>query len=114
MMADMIKEAPEDTGRLKRSIFWKRERNPRRLNEIVYVGPRLGKSREDPNGAWYAAIVEFQGGKDGVGKGFMRRSIDPDRDTNTIRKRLATGIERVAKKVGNENAAKVGARIKKL
>ena len=105
--ARMKADAPRDTGRLRDSIFKFREKNPRRLSEIVYVGPRLGKSRDDPKGAWYAAIVEFK-------TGFMRRSIHQDEDTATIRKNLATGIERVAKKIGNENARKVGARIKKL
>jgi len=110
----MKANAPKDTGRLRRSIKHFREKNPRRLSEIVYVGPMLGSSRDDPNGAWYAAIVEFQGGAGGKGAGYARRAIHPEEDYGTIRKNLATGVERVAKKVGNENARAVGARIKKL
>jgi len=101
-------------GRLKRSIQMFREKNPRRLSEITYVGPMLGQSRDDPKGAWYAAIVEFQGGAGGKGAGYMRRSIHPDEDTATIRRNLATGIVRVATKIGNANARAIGARIKKL
>ena len=112
--ARMKQNAPVATGRLRDSIKHFRETQPHHLSEIVYVGPMLGKSRDDPNGAWYAAIVEFQGGKDGRGAGYMRRSIDPTADTATISKNLATGIEREAKKIGNANAREVGARIKKL
>jgi len=112
--ARMKANVPVDTGRLQRSIIRFRERNPRRLSEIVYVGPKAGKTRSDESGAWYAAIVEFQGGKGGRGAGFMRRSIHHDQDTATIRRNLATGIERVARKVGNKNAQAIGARIKKL
>jgi len=99
-------------GRLKRSIKMFREKNPRRLSEIVYVGPMLGKSRDDPNGAWYAAIVEFQGGKGGVGAGYARRALHPDEDLQTFTRSLGTGIERVARKVGNKNAQAVGARVR--
>lgn len=101
-------------GRLKRSIQMFREKNPRKLSEITYVGPMAGKTRDDPKGAWYAAIVEFQGGKGGKGEGYMRRSINPEEDTKTIRVNLAKGIERVAIKIGNANARAVGAKIKKL
>jgi hypothetical protein len=107
VVARMKENAPVDTGRLRNSIFKFAEKNPRRLSEIVYVGPRLGKSRADEKGAWYAAIVEFK-------TPFMRTSIKPEEDAATIRKNLASGIERVAKKIGNKNAAAVGARIKKL
>jgi hypothetical protein len=100
-------------GRLKRSIRIIR-RHPDRINELIVVGPLAGKSRDDPNGAWYASIVEFQGGEGGKGKGFMRKSLKRDKDTNTIRRSLAVNIERVAKKVGNKNAAAVGAKIKRL
>jgi len=100
-------------GRLRDSIFKKVERNPRYLSEVVYVGPRMGKTRNDPNGAWYAAIVEYYGGKNGKGKGFMRNSIDHERDANVFGKFLGQNIERVAKKIGNKNAQAVGAKAKK-
>ena len=113
VMPRMVTNAPEDTGRLKRSIFYKPERNPRYLDEVFYVGPRLGKSRDDPKGAWYAAIVEFKGGKNGRGKGYMRNSIRPEEDARIIGRNLGAGIERVAKKIGNKNLAEVGAAAKR-
>lgn len=108
VMARMKQEVPKDTGRLKNSIIKFVEKNPRRLNEIVYVGPRLGKSRNDESGAWYAAIVNALGGKGGVGKGYAQRSIDGDKDTQTIQRVWANGIVRESKKIGAENARAVG------
>jgi hypothetical protein len=102
-----------DKGRLRRSIFYKPERNPRYLNEVFYIGPRAGEDRNDPEGAWYAAIVEFQGGAGGAGRGFMRKSINPEADTKAYAYRLGVGIERVAKKIGNQNLAAVGSAAKK-
>ena len=99
-------------GRLKRSIKMFREKNPRKLSEIVYVGPMLGKSRDDPNGAWYAAIVEFQGGKGGVGAGYARRALHHDEELQTIIRSLGTSIERGGRQIGNKNAQAVGARAK--
>ena len=101
-----------EKGRLKRSIKMFREKNPRRLSEIVYVGPMLGKSRDDPNGAWYAAIVEFQGGKGGVGAGYARRALHHDEELQTIIRSLGTSIERGGRQIGNKNAQAVGARAK--
>jgi hypothetical protein len=102
-----------ERGRLKRSIRKFAEKAPHTLNEVVYVGPRAGKNRADPNGAWYAAIVEFQGGAGGVGKGYMQRSIDHLPDTRTIARSLGGSVARLAKKIGNENARAVGAKVKR-
>lgn len=96
-------------GRLKRSIFVKYEKRPR-LSEVVYVGPRIGDSRNDPDGAWYAAIVEMHGGAGGKGKGYMRNSITPAFHTKMIAQRLAAGINRVAKRIGHENLQKVASK----
>lgn len=105
--------APKDTGRLANSIFHKLERSPRILSEVAYVGPRAGKSRDDPNGAWYAAIVNARGGAGGRGKGFMQRSIVPQEDVRVIAGNLGAGIERVAKKIGAANLQAVGSKAKK-
>lgn len=102
-----------EPGRLRRSIIVKYERRPRVLSEVVYVGPKVGKSRNDPNGAWYAAIVEMHGGEGGRGKGFMRKAITPEYHTRIIARVIGTGIERVAKRIGNENLRAVGARAKR-
>ena len=100
-------------GRLKRSIFKKVERNPHKLNEIIYVGPRAGADRNDPKGAWYASLVEFQGGAGGKGQGFMRNSIKQEADSKTIARSLSTGIIRVANKIGNENARAVALKVRR-
>jgi len=100
-------------GRLKRSIFYKREPRPRYLSELFLVGPRMGSSRNDPNGAWYAAIVEFRGGRGGRGQGFMRRSIDPGVHIPMFANSLAKRILTKAKKIGDQNSAEVAAAVKR-
>ena len=100
---------PEDTGRLKNAIKLRRHPNPKYLNEIWGVGVDPGRSRDDLRGAWYGYIVEFN-------KPFLRPALESNRENsvNLFRKKLAAGIERTAKKIGNKNAAAVGARVKKL
>jgi hypothetical protein len=90
------------SGRLRRSIFLKVERRPRWLNEIVYVGPKAGRDRNDPDGAWYAAIVEMHGGEGGQGKGFMRNSVSREFHARMIAKKLGSDINRVARKIGRK------------
>jgi hypothetical protein len=114
VLEDVKTAAPEVTGRLKNAIKKQVHPRPEHLNEIIGIGVDLGNSRDDPNGAWYARIVEFN--LDNKGKSFLRRPFEAKRqkNLNTVRKSLATGIERVGKKVGNKNAAAVGAKIKRL
>ena len=88
-----------------------KERHPRKLSEIVYVGPKAGKDRSDQSGAWYAAIVEFQGGKNGKGAGYMRNSINDSEDVKTITLSLAKQITTQAKRIGNKNAQEVAAKV---
>jgi len=97
-------------GRLRRAILVKYERNPRNYSEIVYVGVRNGSDRNDPNGAWYAPIVEFQGGAGGIGKGFLRNSISPAFHTKMFADKVGAGIARVAKKIGSDNLREVAAK----
>jgi len=97
-------------GRLRRAIIVKYEKSPRHYSEIVYVGVRNGNSRNDPDGAWYAPIVEFNGGAGGQGKGFLRNSITPAFHTKMFADKLGAGIERVAKKIGSQNLREVAAR----
>jgi hypothetical protein len=111
------------TGVLLESLKVMRHPNPRYLNEIQGVGVhnmgRRPPKGEDQNTGkpWYAEIVEYGGrGKTGPLKGFLRRALETNRDTSTkiYRTRLAVGIERIAKKVGNKNAAAVASKIKRL
>jgi HK97 gp10 family phage protein len=100
---------PVDTGRLQKAIKRQRHKNPKYLNEVVGVGVDPGRKRDDLTGAWYGYIVEFR-------ESFLRPALETNR-ANSIgifRKRLAAGVEREAKKIGNKNAAAVGAKIKKL
>ena len=110
-----------DTGNLLASLKAMRHPNPRYLNELFGVGVhRMGKrpargAPQDTGLPWYADIVEYGGrGKTGPLKGFMRQSMEKNRSKSEkiYSTKLAAGIERIAKKVGNENARKVAARVK--
>lgn len=100
-------------GRLRRSIFRKPGGRALQFTEVVHVGPRMGSSRNDPEGAWYAAIVEMHGGAGGVGKGFMRNAIIPAHHSAMFGNELGRHVERVAKRIGNANAQAIGAKYKK-
>ena len=111
------------TGNLMDSLRVMRHPNPKYLNELFGVGVRrLGKrpakgAPQDTGLPWYADIVEYGGrGKTGPLKGFIRESLEKNRKKSALiyRKHLATSIERIARKVGNENARKVAAKVKKL
>ncbi len=105
--------APIKTGRLRNAIVNIEERHPEYYSVVKYVGVRKGKTRADENGAWYAPFVEFKGGKGGEGKGFMQRAINPEVDGRIYAKSLAGGVERLAKKIGDENARKLAAQVRK-
>ena len=121
--AQMSAAKHSDTGTLLESLKVIRHPNPKFLNEIQGVGVHnMGK--RPPKGAdqntgkpWYAQIVEYGGrGKSGPLKGFLRSALETNRakSTQIYRTRLAVGIERIAKKVGNKNAAAVAAKVKRL
>ena len=99
MHADAIEKAPEDTGRLRRAIKMQRHPNPKYLNEIVGIGVDLGRSRDDPNGAWYGWIVEFKAR-------FLRRAFEANKQSSVdvFRSKLAASIVRIGKKIGDTNA----------
>ena len=100
-------------GRLRRAIVNMEERRPEHYSVVKYVGVRKGKTRNDENGAWYAPIIEFRGGANGEGKGFMQRSISPEADGRVYAKSLASGVERLAKKIGDENTRQLAAQVRK-
>ena len=111
------------TGRLQRGLSVKRHPRPTGWTELFGVGVhRMGrrprKGQEDNEDLpWYAAIVEYGGkGKRGPLKGFMRRTAESNagRFVEVFREDAARRIERIAKKIGNENLRQVGARIRKL
>ena len=121
--AQMDAAKHSDTGTLLESLKIIRHPNPKFLNEIQGVGvhrmgKRPGKGQDQDTGLpWYANIVEYGGrGKSGPLKGFLRSALETNRQKSTLiyRKRLAVGIERIAKKVGNKNAAAVASKIKRL
>ncbi len=100
------------TGDLLKSLAIKRHPNPRHLNEIYGVGVHNMGKRLEKGKPWYAQIVEYGGrGKTHPLKGFLRTAMETNRDKAVaiFRKELGLGIEKEAKKVGNENARKVGA-----
>jgi hypothetical protein len=94
-------------GRLKRAIKKQKHPNPRWLNEIVGVGVDPGTDRDDERGAWYGYIVEFR-------TSFLRRALEINRREATRIISLFMGgvVERAGKKAGNENARKVGAKLR--
>lgn len=101
--------APYHTGRLRGAIKKQRHPKPLFIDEIVGVGVDPGRSREDKTGAWYGFIVESK-------TGFMKRAAQKNREKviNTFRSELAGSLEKIAKKVGNENARKVAAEVARL
>lgn len=109
VLKSMQNLAPYDTGRLRGALKKQRHPNPKFLNEIVGVGVDPGRSRQDKNGAWYGYIVEAK-------TGFMKRAAQKNRAKviSTFRNELATRLEKIAKKAGNENARKVAAEVAKL
>ena len=101
------KKAPP--GRLQRAISSVVHRNPH-LSELVGTGvfaKSLGNSRNDPDGAWYAHIVEHR-------TGFMRNAFkhNAEKYSREVSRQLATGIQRVARKIGDENSRAVAAKVK--
>jgi len=108
-----------DTGDLMKSLKVRRHPNPLYLNELFGVGVhRMGKRPADGKRTglpWYADIVEYGGrGKTGPLKCFIRQSMEKNRakSEKIYSTKLAVGIERIARKVGNENARKVASQIK--
>ena len=106
--------APVREGDLQRSL--KRSRQKKvdpalGANEAVDVGLISRRGR----GIAYGGFVEF-GTSRMAARPFLRNALQSNvtESTGLFRKRLAMGIERLGKKIGNANAAKVGARIKKL
>ena len=111
------------TGRLQRGLSVRRHPRPSGWSELFGVGvhkmgKRPGKGQPDTETLpWYAAIVEYGGkGKRGPLKGFMRRTAESNaqRFVEVFREDAARRIERIAKKIGNENLRQVGSRIRNL
>ena len=108
------------TGRLKNAIVRQRHKRPRILSEIVGVGVRPGRSRQDKSGAFYANAVH-QGARTEFGtlkmkaRPFLRNAMESKRGEalGIFSRKLGAGIEKIAIKIGNQNAAKIGARARR-
>ena len=114
--SQMLAEKSRDTGDLAESITRSRQRevepDMRPANEVVDVGLfARGKGKK----VYYGKFIEFGTSRTSA-QAFLRPALEDNRDASTtlFRKRLAMGITRVAKKVGNKNAAAIGTRIKKF
>ena len=118
MMRDMQGAVPVDEGDLKASIGRKRVKNPKGLSEAIEVGAkgRRGPKKDDSGRTFLHPRWLEYGTRLQPAQPFIRPAFNSNRDdaVKMFRKKLAAGIERVAKKVGAANAQKVGARIKKL
>ena len=116
-----IKKAPfsgpldDDGVHLRDAIRKRRQPEPDpaiAANEVVDVGLfKGGKGKR----IYYGQFLEF-GTSHMTAQPFLRQALEANRGQvlKRLRKNLATGVTRIAKKVGNANAAAVGARIKKL
>ncbi len=111
---------PKKTHRLKNAIVRQRHKRPRVLSEIVGVGIRPGSSRADKKGAFYANPVH-EGAKTEFGtlkmpaRPFLRNAMNSKRAEalGIFSRKLGAGIEKIAIKIGNQNAARIGARAKR-
>lgn len=128
MMKDMKRKVDaslKDDGELLKTIGRRRDKNPKGLSEAISVGAlgtrRAAEYRIDDQGnktkrtflsPWWLEFGTVRIPKDA----FIRPAFDSNKEeaVRRFRKNLATSIERIGKKIGNENAQKVGARIKKL
>jgi HK97 gp10 family phage protein len=115
VLDDAISRVPKDTHRLEKAIVRSRAREPDpalKANEVVDVGLfKRGKGKK----VWWGGWVEF-GTPNMAPRPFLRPALESNRDESTtiFRKKLATEIVKVAKKVGNKNAATMASRIKKF
>jgi HK97 gp10 family phage protein len=83
-----------------------------KANEVIEVGLfGRGKGKR----IFHGSLVEF-GTTKMPARPFLRPALEQNAESSTkiFRTKLAGGIQRVAKKIGNKNAAAVGARVKKL
>ena len=105
----------EDTGRLANAVTRKRVSNPKFYSEAIMVIVKSGKNRADTSGAWYGPFVEF-GSRGLAAAHWLRNAMDSNnsKSLGIYRTRLAGGIARIAKKIGDENTRKVAQSIKRL
>jgi HK97 gp10 family phage protein len=121
---------PVDEGDLRRAIKRKRIRDPRAYNEIIVIGfpyPEWAQGRHavltNKKQGGHGIFVEFGtglpkkhdpfSGKFMQARPFLRPALENNRDNSTriFTIKLATGIEKIAKKVGNENARRVASKV---
>jgi len=144
VLRDAQSRVPKKEGDLMRAIKRSRIKNPRAYSEIITVGVPLPEFQSGQHAVLtnkkqggHGLFIEFGAQrpwstKNNYGKTradyrvggnfmmpprpFLRPALEGNRKNSVeiFRKNLATGIVRVAKKVGNKNAQAIGARIKKL
>lgn len=100
------------TGRLEDAITVKimgvRYRDKATLGgnskEYFYVGAKSGKSKNDPNGAYYTRFVE-QGTDKMPARPFLRPAVENNKAKiiNTFQSKLRKDLLKIAKKIGDEN-----------
>ena len=124
---------PVAEGDLRRAIKRKRVREPRAYNEIITVGfpmpewqPGTHAVLTNKKQGGHGMFVEFGtglpkkrtpfSGEFMQARPFLRPALESNREVSTkiYRTKLAAGIEKIAKQVGNKNAAAVANRVKRL
>ena len=100
-------------GRLRRALRIKKMTRPTKSSETYFVEIKPGKTRDDPDGAWYGHFVEL-GTVKMAARPFLRNALEKNRrhSIEVFKREIAKRIEKEAKRIGNENAAKVGAKFK--
>lgn len=98
-------KAPRDTGRLQNSITYKllsvkyRDQQTMRgdSSELFYVGAKKGKTRNDPNGAWYAKFVEL-GTDRHAAQPFLRPALEENRVSvvSTFEEKFGKDVNKIA------------------
>jgi len=127
---------PVADGDLKRAIKRTRLKNPLAYNEVITIGfpmPQWASGKHavltNKKQGGHGLFVEFGTGLPRTGtrkqntpfsgefmeaRPFLRPALESNRQisTNIFRTKLAVGIEKIAKEIGNKNAAKVAAQVK--
>lgn len=124
--SNIISNPTIDTGSLLKAIKRRRERNPERekLAEIIRVGVfgprgRTGSKREDrtSSNVWYAHFTEFGVPSRNIApEPYLRPALaeNAEKSVRIFRRKAAMLTEKIATKIGHENARRVAARVKTL
>ncbi len=107
-----------EEGHLLKTVRRKRIKNPKKVNELVSVGVQ-GKrgAKKDADGRSFLSPYWLEFGTVKIAADPIIRPVFLSHRKSAVkifRTKLAGSIARIAKKVGNENARKMAAKVKRL